>query len=467
MLDVLLINPTLFKKENNIWQKIDSSFPSLGLASMAAYVRSRGKSVKIIDAPAEKISLENFTDYLEGSLENYRANYVGFTATTAAIKNAYEMAKIVKEIYPKSQIIFGGAHCAALPREVISQEMVDLVVCGEGEITLYEILAGRDLSTINGLIYKKDGEIVFNPLRARIMNLDELPFPAYDLLPMDKYYPAKGSYKRLPAISMLTSRGCPGRCTFCNKTLGTHMVFRSAQSLIEEIKMLIKDFGIKQIMFYDDTFTTYKENVKKFCELLLANKIDIAWCCFSRVDYIDLDLLKLMKKSGCHQIMYGIESGNQEVLDSINKKINLNLVRRVVKLTKKAKIDVRGAFMIGNPIETKKTVLETKKFAIELNPEIAIFNITTPYPGTQMFEEANGQGLIVTYDWDDYDLSRPVMKLRNISQEEISDLYHYCYKKYYFRPKYILLRLIRLFSHPEEIKSAFSSLNAIFSFLKN
>src|SRR3989338_11059424 len=123
MLDVLLINPTLFKKENNIWQKIDSSFPSLGLASMAAYVRSRGKSVKIIDAPAEKISLENFTDYLEGSLENYRANYVGFTATTAAIKNAYEMAKIVKEIYPKSQIIFGGAHCAALPREVISQEM--------------------------------------------------------------------------------------------------------------------------------------------------------------------------------------------------------------------------------------------------------------------------------------------------------------------------------------------------------
>ena len=467
MLDVLLINPTLFKKENNIWQKIDSSFPSLGLASMAAYVRSRGKSVKIIDAPAEKISLESFSSYLKNDLENYRARYIGFTATTAAIKNAYEMAKIAKEVYPESQIIFGGAHCAAMPREVISQETVDLVVCGEGEITLYEILSGSDPSVVNGLVYKKNGEIIFNQPRARIINLDDLPFPAYDLLPMDKYYPAKGSYKRLPAISMLTSRGCPGRCTFCNKTLGNHMVFRSADSLIEEIKMLIADFGIKQIMFYDDTFTTHKENVKKFCQLLLDNKMDISWCCFSRVDFIDLDLLKLMKKSGCHQIMYGIESGNQEVLNSINKNINLDLVKRVVKLTKKAKIDVRGAFMIGNPIETKSTVLETLKFAIELNPEIAIFNITTPYPGTQMFEEAKSHNLITTYDWDDYDLSRPVMKLRNISREEISDLYHYCYKKYYFRPKYILLRLLRLFTHPDEIKSAFSSLNAIFSFLKN
>lgn len=467
MLDVLLINPTLFKKNSNIWQKIDSSLPSLGLASMAAYVRSRGLSVKIIDAPAEKISVENFADYLSDNLENFRARYVGFTATTAAVKNAYLMAEIVKKIYPEAKIIFGGAHCAALPREVISQPMIDIVVYGEGEITLYEILAGQPLSEIKGVIYKRDGQVVVNPPRPRIANLDELPYPAYDLLPMDKYYPAKGSYKKLPAISMLTSRGCPGRCTFCNKTLGNNMVFRSAKSLIEEIKMLQKEYGIRQIMFYDDTFTTYKDNVRKFCELLLENKMNLSWCCFSRVDFIDLDLLKLMKKSGCHQIMYGIESGNQNVLNSINKNIKLDLVKKIVQLTKKAKIDVRGAFMIGNPIETKRTVLETLNFAIMLNPEIAIFNITTPYPGTQMFEEAKRRDLIMTYDWDDYDLSKPVMKLPYITQEEISELYHYCYKKYYFRPRYISLRLWRLFTHPEEIKFAFGSLNALFSFLKN
>ena len=467
MLDVLLINPTLFKREANIWQKIDSSFPSLGLASIAAYVRSKGFRVKIIDAPAEKISVESFADYLKSDLENYRARYVGFTATTAAINNAYEMAKIIRQIYPAAKIVFGGAHCAALPQEVINQETVDLVVKGEGEITMSEILAGRELSTINGLIYKNNSQVIFNPPRARITDLDALPFPAYDLLPMAKYYPAKGSYQRLPAISLLTSRGCPGRCTFCNKTLGTQMVFRSAESLIEEIKMLMKDFGIKQIMFYDDTFTTYKANVKKFCQLLLESRMDIAWCCFSRVDFIDLDLLKLMKQAGCHQIMYGIESGNQEVLNSIDKKINLDLVRKVVKLTKQAKIDVRGAFMICNPIETKETILETLKFAIELNPEIAIFNITTPYPGTPMFAEAKNQNLIMTYNWDDYDLSKPIMQLKNISQKEISDLYHYCYKKYYFRFRYILMRLKRLLTHPQEIKEAFSSLSALFSFLKN
>ncbi len=465
MLDALLINPSLFKKESNIWQKIDSCFPSLGLASIAAYARKQGFSVKIIDAPAERISVEGFEDYLKNGFSDFEARLVGFTATTASIKNAYEMAKAAKKVYPEAKIVFGGAHPTALPNEVIGQPEIDLAVRGEGEITFSEILSGRDPTEINGLVYKKDDQIFFTSERERIGNLDELPFPAYDLLPMEKYYPAKGSYERLPAISMLASRGCPGRCTFCNKILGERMVFRSADSLVEEIKMLYRDFGIRQIMFYDDTFTVYKENVKRFCELLLLQKIDIAWCCFSRVDYVDFNLLKLMKKSGCHQIMYGIESGDQSVLDSINKKIDLDLAREIVKLTKQAKIDVRGAFMIGNPIETKETVLKTLKFAIELNPEIAIFNITTPYPGTEMFKEANEKGLLMTYDWDDYDLSKPVMNLENISQKEIIDLYHYCYKKFYFRPRYILMRMNRLIKKPQEIKMAFESLKAVFYFL--
>jgi radical SAM superfamily enzyme YgiQ (UPF0313 family) len=437
------------------------------LASIASYIRSKGKRVKIIDAPAEHISVEGFEKYLKDNINNFRAKYVGFTATTMAIKNAYAMAKVIRHVYPEAKIIFGGAHCAALPDEVIAHSEVDIVVCGEGEITTDDILSGKDSPEISGIIYKDNNKVIKNSSRERIKDLDSLPFPAYDLLPMDKYYPAKGSYKRLPAISMLTSRGCPGRCTFCNKTLGTTMVFRSAQSLVEEIKMLVKDYGIKQIMFYDDTFTTHKENVRQFCELLLKDEVDISWCCFSRVDFIDLDLLKLMKETGCHQIMYGIESGNQTVLNSINKNIDLDLVRKIVKLTKQAKIDVRGAFMIGNPIETRSTVLETLDFAIELNPEIAIFNITTPYPGTAMFEEAKQNNMLLTHDWDDYDLSKPVMKLQNMSQQEIADLYHFCYKKYYFRPKYILMRIGRLFTHPEEIKSAFSSLKAVFSFLRN
>jgi radical SAM superfamily enzyme YgiQ (UPF0313 family) len=467
MLDLVLINPSLFKKETNIWQKIDSCLPSLGLASLAAYSRQQGFQVRIIDAPALKISVEKFGDFLRADLENYRARYYGFTATTAAVKNAYLMAQVVKEIYPEAKIIFGGAHPTVLPEEVVSQSAINLVVVGEGELTLAEVLSGKNHSEVKGLVYRENGRIISNSPRERIKDLDQLPFPAYDLLPMEKYYPAKGSYQRLPAISMLTSRGCPGRCTFCNKTLGEQMVFRSADSLIEEIKMLSRDFGIRQINFYDDTFTVFKENIRRFCQLLLEQKIDISWCCFSRVDYVDLELLKLMKRAGCHQIMYGIESGDEGVLRAINKKIDLATVRTVVKLTKQAKIDVRGAFMIANPTETRETVLRTLKFAQELNPEVAIFNITTPYPGTEMFKEASGQGLIMTYDWDDYDLSKPIMKLENLSQEEIIKLYHYCYQKFYFRPRYVLLRLKRLFTRSGELRLLLESLRALLSFLKS
>jgi len=466
MLDTILINPCLFKKEGNIWRKIDSCFPALGLAYIAAYIREKGFTIKIIDAPALGLSVESFEDYLKNNYSDYQPRYIGFTGSTPSIKNAYAMAKIAKKIYPQTKIVFGGVHATVMPEEVINQDEIDIVVRAEGEITFYEILSGRELSSIDGVVYQKKGKIVFNQERERIKNLDELPFAAYDLLPMDRYYPAKGSYEKLPAISMLTGRGCPGRCTFCAKILGNRIIFRSAESLIEEIKMLIKDFGIKQIMFYDDTFTTHKENVRKFCQLLLEQRIDISWCCFSRVDYVDLDLLKLMKKAGCHQIMYGIESGVQEVLDSINKNINPGLIKKVVKLTKLAKIDVRGAFMVGSPIETKETVLKTLNFAIELNPEIAIFNITTPYPGTQMFEEAKKKGMLTTYDWDNYTFAEPVMKLENLSRQEVLGLYRYCYRKFYFRPKYILMRLKRLLRKPKEIKLILDPLKAILSFLR-
>jgi len=467
MIDAILINPCLFKKQANIWKSIDSIFPALGLVYLAAYIREKGFKVKIIDAPALKISVESFEDYLKKHYGHEQPRYVGFTAVTSSVKNAYAMAKIIKKVFPETKIVFGGVHPTVLPEEVINQNEIDIVVKGEGEITFHEILKGNNLASINGLVYQKDGEITYNPPRKRIQNLDELPFPAYDLLPMDEYYPAKGSYEKLPAISMLTSRGCPGRCTFCNKTIGEQMVFRSAESLIKEIKMLIKDYGIKQIMFYDDTFTVFKENVRKFCQILLEEKINISWCCFSRVDYVNLDLLKLMKQSGCHQIMYGIESGDQQVLDSINKNTSLDLAREMVRLTKLAKIDVRGAFMIGNPIETKETVLKTLDFAIELDPEIAIFNIATPYPGTQMFDEAKNKDLILTYDWNDYDLSKPIMKLENLSQEEILKLYRYCFRKFYFRPKYILMRIKRLLTKPSEIGLVTEGLKAIFSFFRS
>ncbi len=460
-LDALLINPCLFKTDQNVWQKVDAIFPSLGLASIASYARQKGFSVAIIDAPALNLTVENFESYLRAEFENSQPSFVGFTSSTSAVKKAYLMAKIAKNVFPDSKIVFGGVHATFLTEEVLANDFVDIVVSGEGEITFAEILEQKVWRDIKGISFKEKGELVSTSERERITELDLLPFPAYDLLPMTRYFPAKGSYKRLPAISMLTGRGCPGKCTFCNKTLGSRIVSRSAESLIKEIKMLIKEYGIKQIMFYDDTFTVRKSIVREFCKLIISEQIDISWCCFSRMDCVEPELLAQMKEAGCHQIMYGIESADETILKSINKKSNNELARNVVAYTKAAGIDVRGVFMLGSPNDTRQSVLKTLDFAIELNPDLAIFNITTPYPGSAMFMEAEREGRILSYNWDDYDLSRPVMKLDSLSSDEIIELYNYCYRKFYFRLSYICKRFRRLFTKPEEIKELFTSFKTI------
>src|SRR3989339_317354 len=258
-LDCLLISPPVHHKDSeNIWKAIDSNFPPLGLADIAGYIREKGATVKILDCNLESPSVETFGEFFE---KNYVSNFtsikvIGMTTMTCNIKKAYEVADICKKHYPNAIIVFGGVHATFMIKEVIDNEHVDVVVIGEGEKTLHELVSGKEFGQIKGIAYKKNAngkvEIIINPPRERFNNLDILPMPAYDLLPVLKYRPAKGSYKRLPAMSMMTSRGCPGRCTFCSKTLGNLLVFKSAEKVYEEIKYLSNNYGIKQILFYDD-----------------------------------------------------------------------------------------------------------------------------------------------------------------------------------------------------------------------
>lgn len=467
-LDCLLISPPIFHQDSeNIWKGVNSNFPPLGLASIASYIRSKKKSVKIIDCNAECPSVESFRPLFEERIAKNYSNIrvIGLTAMTCTIKKAYKIAEICKEYYPKAKIIFGGVHATFVSDEVIQQGFTDIVVYGEGELTLNEILDNKPLNKINGIIYKKNKRILTNPPRERITNLDSLPMPAYDLLPISKYRPAKGTYKRLPAMSMMTSRGCPGRCTFCSKTLGNQLVFKSAEKIFEEILYLIKNYKIKEILFYDDTFTVYKQNVIRLCNLILKNKIDIAWTCFARVDFIDEEMLKKMKQAGCHQIMYGVENIDETVLKNINKKINIQQVINAVKWTKNAGIECRLAFMVGNPGDTLEIIKKNIKFVTQLNPDLAIFNITTPFPGTEMFKWAKEKNLILTYDWDDYTLAKPVMRLENMSEIQIKELYKLMYKSFYFRPSYMAKRLAKVRTM-EDIKVLIGGFTALLSFLK-
>jgi len=228
--------------------------------------------------------------------------------------------------------------------------------------------------------------------------------------------------------------------------------------------MLSEKYGVREITFYDDTFTVFPQNVKKLCDILIEKKIDMTWSCLARTDTVKEPLLKSMNEAGCHQICYGIESYNMEVLEAIRKPIDIDRTREAVRLTKKAGINVRCAFMFGNPGETEETMEESIQFALELNPHIAMFNITMPYPGTQMFDWAKENGYLLTEDWNDYDWAHPVMTVPTVSMDAIQQKYKEAYRRYYFRPKFIFQRL-RKITNLEELKICFVGAKGILKFV--
>ena len=454
---ILLINPPWIKRNENVWKNIACVMPPLGLGWMAAVLEKAGHDVAILDAHAERIDL----DHLAGRLDELgRFDMVGITATTALINNALEIARIIKVHMPQSPVVLGGVHPTVLPDESLAEPAVDLVVRGEGEQTILELAGQEPLENIDGISYRRDGTVCHNPERTLIEKLDTLPIPAYHLLPMDKYYPAVGAVKRLPAGSMLTTRGCPGRCTFCYRIFGQRLRVRSGRNVAEEAGFLQEHYGIREICFYDDTFTIFKKEVRAFCQAVSELKLDLTWVCFSRVDTVDEELLRAMKEAGCHQIMYGIESANLDILKNIGKHTDLEQAEETVRITKKVGIDVRAAFMLGNPGETEQTMKETLDFAIKLNPDLAIFNVTTPFPGTEMFDWADKNSYLLTKNWDDYDLAHPVMELPTVSAARVQTFYRRFYRRFFLRPRYILQRLARL-RRPVDFVDAWRALRAV------
>ncbi len=462
MAKVLLINPPwIIGDDRNLWKEVASCWPSLGLAYIAAVLEKEGHKVYYLDCAAEHYVVKD----METVLNQYSdLDFIGLTATTPLIKNALAVAQIAKQKFGRARIVLGGVHPTVMPDEVLSNPQVDYVVIDEGEETMRDLVGGKKEEEILGLCYKKDGRIIKNFQRPLIQNLDEIPPPAYHLLPMKKYYPAVGSYKRLPAMSIFATRGCPGRCTFCHRAFKGVVRKRSAADIINEIKLLQRDYGIKEISFYDDTFTLFKDVIKEFCETVIKEKIDITWSCFSRVDYITEESLRLMKKSGCHLILFGVESADENILQSINKRISLDQVVAVVNLAKKVGIETRASFMFGNQGETEETIKKTIDFAIKLDPDAVQFNIATAYPGTELFNWAKACGYIKTFDWNDYSMSNVVLKLPDLDQKKLQYYYALAHRKFYFRPKVILRRLLHIRTL-EQLKQELRGALAIFHFV--
>ena len=337
----------------------------------------------------------------------------------------------------------GGVHPTVEHVALVEEASCDAVVRGEGEMPVTYIAQGVPWQDVPGLTWRDEhGNTVVNPPGSAIRDIDKTPFPAYHLLPMHKYRPALGAARRSPAMGIITSRGCPGGCNFCVSGSNPEKTrYVSPERVVEHIVFLQERYGVKEILFYDDTFTGSKRRVEEICSLIIAKDLDVSWVCFARVDTVTPDLLALLKRAGCHQISYGIESPDEGTLALMNKRISVAKVRQAVVWAHDAGLDVRGAFMIGSPGETEEAMRKTVEYAIDLGVDYAMFNITTPFPGTQLYEQSEREGWLAHRDWKRYDLSRPVLNLPTASRDQIKAAYRRAYSRFYLRSQYFLLRL--------------------------
>ena len=450
--DVYLINPPWLSKDDSIWHGVRSAMPPLGLLSIASWIESNGFKTKVMDIHVEGFSAENVVDIISQS----QPKIVGFSVMTATSNAAHMAAKLVKKAAPDCITVFGGVHAEALPIEVLCNKDVDIVVRGDGELPFLEICEGKDWSKIKGISYRKNNLVIHNPVGPVEMNLDIYPFPAYNLVPMEKYYPAIGAYKKLPGINMLMTRGCPGKCTFCNSAMTT-LRTRSAKNMIEEIKWLYETYGIREISFYDDTFTVMKKNVLEFCELMAKENMGITWSAFVRADCFNPILAKAMKKAGCHQVLIGVESGDMEILKLLRKPIDVKRTKKCIEIAREVGIDSRCAYIFGNQGETVDSMQNTLDFSIELDSDLAMYNVCTPYPGTQIYKWAKENNYLKSEEWGDFEYYTFMLKLPTVTEKEIMEFYKNAHSKFFMRPIQFWRRLVRVtkISHIIDLIHAF------------
>jgi len=438
---MLIVPPSKFVLKD----KLGITSIPLGLAYLASFIERDGHKVRIVDSNILGYKIED----IKGEIKKFNPHLVGVTATTSCIYDAYEVAEVVKSISPKIKVIAGGPHVTfTAPQTLEECPFIDIVVRGEGEETLRELVNNLEvcpentsfLKKIKGITFKENGRIVETENRPFIKNLDEIPFPAYHLLPMNRY---ELEGKKFAAI--VSSRGCPFSCIFCSSSqlFGKIWRARSPENVIEEIKLLKNKFEVREIEFLDDTFTLNNKRSERICDLLVRENLGISWSCSSRVDTIDESLIEKLKKAGCHTIYVGIESGSQEILNIIGKGITLTQIEKAINLIKKVNLNSFGSFIIGIPGETVKTIKKTIAFAKKLSPSFAQFTICTPYPGTRLFEMAKKKGWLLTRDWSKYTILDQVMKIPGTVTTNLNRWLLRAYLSFYLRPKFILEQLKR------------------------
>ena len=454
---ILLLVPPLSTKDRygSDLGRIGPTCEPLGLAYLATSLRDKCHEVEILDTLALNLDYDHIKNYL---LKN-NFDLIGITILTPMYLRAVECIKLIKSL-SKIPIIIGGPHVTIFPKETLEENKeIDYGVYGEGEETIIDFCDAfenkKSFSKIDGLIYREKNKVVINKPRQFLLDIDKIELPARDLLPMKKYVPAPTYYKKLPSYIMLTSRGCPYRCTCCSKISGNIYRMHSVERVLEEMKILMEDYRTKEIIFRDDNFLINRERVIKICNKIIKRGYNkkVKWTCMGRVNSVNLELLKLMKKAGCWSIHYGVESGVQRLLDLIKKDITLEQSKNAIKWTKEAGIESKAFFMIGLPTETKEETLQTINFAKEIDPDAIQVTITVPYPGTELYEAAKKSGELKSFKWEDYQTwagwteKDPVYIPEGRNAKELKEMQKQMVREFYLRPKIILRLLLQLQSY--------------------
>ena len=420
-MNILLIQPPITIAKGEAF----GVTPPLGLAYLASVAEKNGHHVRIIDTIAEGYNLRCYkngqiriglkADDIRKEIEKFHPDLVGITCPFSLMDNEMRfVASLVKNVDRNIPVVVGGAHPSSMPEHVIRDPNIDFLVVGEGEGTFLDLVKrideGASCLDLKGAWIKVNGKIRKNAKREFIMALDSIPFPAWHLLPMEKYMEigqAHGSQKRKRFASIITSRGCPGTCVFCSihSVWGYEWRARTPENVVSEIERLVTAYDIREIHFEDDNLTLSKQRIAKICDLIIERGLDISWTTPNgvAVQTIELYLLEKMRKSGCYQLSFGIESGDPYVLRKIiHKPLSLDKVKKVVIWSKKLGIWTHGFFVIGFPGESAHSIRRTTDFAKETDLDSANFFIATPYPGTPLYSLASSKGSLK----EGFDLAR-------------------------------------------------------------
>lgn len=476
-MNILLINPPYLTQDRygkNLAQFGPTTEP-LGLAYVAAALEKEGYAVKILDAAAEGFHQED----IFRKIRQDRYDIIGITMLTPMFKCSIETVKTAKQARSGVKIVVGGVHPTVLPLETLKDNpQIDFIVIGEGEITVVELIKALenngDLKKIAGIGFRSNEDVIINYIRPLIKDIDNIPFPARHLLPMERYKMTASRSRKKRCYTIIVARGCPFRCTYCSHPFGKTFRHHSVERILDELKLLITNYGAQEINFEADTLTINKDFLSSLCQGIIKSGYHqkIRWTCEARVDTVNKEMLKLMHEAGCWQISYGVESGAQRLLDLIKKDFTLEQVAEAFQLTKEIGISIRAFFMLGLPTETRKESWETINFAKKLDADWTQFTITTPYPGTELFALAQKDGTLKSLHWQDYRTwagwteEELVYVPAGRSSLELKGLQREALKQFYLRPK-VILRFLRSMDSLHSLKKYIAGARALLSNLKD